>query len=207
MNAWQEFRKTVEEKYPRMVGVLASGTQRERIDELAAKVGVSFPDSFFDIYQDADGAADDLRPFFFGMELLSLEEIGHAMEREFELIENLKGEGDMCSSFPENHINCEYANAKWVPLFHGGGGSYIGLDFDPADEGQAGQIINFGIDEEDKCVLSPTLEDFLRLCANKLDSATKIHFDEELGMFIYSSTFFPDALRQEIQHQVEASDS
>lgn len=52
-------------------------------------------------------------------------------------------------------------NAKWIPLFHNGGGDYICYDCDGTFTGHAGQIIEFWHADNDRNVIAPNLESFL----------------------------------------------
>ncbi len=67
------------------------------------------------------------------------------------------------SSVPENVVKCLYSNPKWIPIAHDHSGNYIGVDLDPAEKGVAGQIINFGRDENEKYVFANSLTQFLEL--------------------------------------------
>jgi len=119
------------------------------------------------------------------------------MAAEAELYEQLKDEGEMCSSTPENHINCEYVNFKWVPLFHGGNGSYIGIDFDPDSKGTRGQIINFGIDDEQKFVLANSLSEFLEFCIEIMQKGEDVNYNQEHGFYGYTDIYFPEAIAKQ----------
>lgn len=82
--------------------------------------------------------------------------------REFDENRQLNDAG-FYSSVPENAVKCLYSNPKWIPIAHDHSGNYIGVDLDPAEKGVAGQIINFGRDENEKYVFANSLTQFLEL--------------------------------------------
>ena len=68
------------------------------------------------------------------------------------------------------------------------------MDFDPGPTGTKGQIINFGRDEDDKCVFAKSLDDFLVLLTELLNSPSLV--EEEDGSYSYNHTHFIDALKE-----------
>ncbi|MFC0780208.1 SMI1/KNR4 family protein [Flavobacterium sp. HJSW_4] len=52
-------------------------------------------------------------------------------------------------------------NAKWIPLFHNGGGDYICYDCEGTFTGNSGQIIEFWHADNDRVVIAPNLKAFL----------------------------------------------
>ena len=65
------------------------------------------------------------------------------------------------TSFPEGAIKKRYFNPNWIPIIFDNLGNYIGIDLDPDVNGTAGQVINFGRDEEDMFVIAESFEKFL----------------------------------------------
>lgn len=201
MNFWKDFIEAVERKFEGFTDILDLGASEETIDNFSSDLELDLPSDFREIYQLANGQKDKSTAYFFGMAFLSIDEIKIAMSNEIKLIDELSGEDDMCSSFPEGYINCKYASRKWVPIFHAGNGGYVGIDLDPGEKGKAGQIINFGINDEDKFVLAESLEDFIKLCTGKLVVGKEIEFNKELRMYFYTNTTFRDALAKEVMAQ------
>lgn len=72
------------------------------------------------------------------------------------------------SSCPNNTIKKKYFHIKWLPLFHDFGGNFIGIDFDPDENGKKGQIIIYGRDEEKMIVIAENLQDFLDLSIKEM---------------------------------------
>lgn len=198
MNNWLAFKNSVNSRFPQLNSLLDCGTSKSQIAALEQRTSISLPQAFIDIYLDSNGQDNKTAGFYFGGVQLSLDEIVQAMEREFPLIEELKGEWDMCSSTPPDAIQLAYANERWIPLWYFGRGAFIGLDFSPGPAGTQGQVINFGINEEDKFVLAKSLDEFLYQSTQKLVSGENIKFDEELNMYFYTEFSFISALARDL---------
>jgi cell wall assembly regulator SMI1 len=196
MNLWDSFKKVVDEKYPVLSGVLADEVPMKELKAFESDLGVELPSLFFDILGSSNGQKDETKFYFFGTQLMSLEEIKNEMEMNDELVESMAGEGDMCSSTPENHIKCEYASNKWIPLFNSGG-TCIGIDLDPGELGTQGQIINFGADDEDKYVLAKSLDEFIKFSKDKLVAGKDITFNEQYEFYGYTELCYSDAIARE----------
>jgi cell wall assembly regulator SMI1 len=69
-------------------------------------------------------------------------------------------------------------NEKWIPIFHNGGGDYICYDFGGLFTGQQGQLIEFWHADNDRNVISPTLEEFMGQLTNYYKTSNKDDFDE-----------------------------
>ena len=95
---------------------------------------------------------------------------------------------DGMQSFPEGAIQLDYINRGWIPLSRDGGGNHIGVDLSPGPKGTKGQVINFGRDEREKCVLAASWGEFLSDFADFLEMAPT---DEVAG---FSLEEVPDAV-------------
>lgn len=94
-----------------------------------------------------------------------------------------------CTSSPEGAIRRRHLNRGWIPLGMGEGNSnYFGVDLDPDPNGVVGQVINFGVDEEEKYVLAAGWAQFLEDYADELEAGNfKLHLRwgfEELDWFL-----------------------
>lgn len=197
MTLWENFKNIVIEKYPALSNALSDGISVEKVKSFGTELGVELPPSFIDILTSSNGQKDKTKFFFFGTQLMSLDEIKNEMELNNELAVTMAGEGDMCSSTPKGHIKCEYASKKWIPLFNSGGGTCIGLDYDPDESGVLGQIINFGADDENKYVLAKSLDDFIKLSTEKLVSGKDISYNEQYEFYSYTELCYSDAIARE----------
>ena len=61
-----------------------------------------------------------------------------------------------------------YASKRWVPFAQDWGGNHLGIDLDPDVKGVAGQVINFGRDEEDKRAIAPSITAFVEWMLGEL---------------------------------------
>lgn len=74
------------------------------------------------------------------------------------------------TSSPEGAIKPRYANRGWIPLGAFTDVDYFGVDLDPGPNGVFGQVINFGRNEEVKCVLATSWTQFLSDVADELEA-------------------------------------
>lgn len=71
---------------------------------------------------------------------------------------------------PVGTIQLDYANLGWVPMTKAASASHLAVDLAPGPAGSAGQIMNFGRDECEKCVLASSWGEFLLSYAKFLGS-------------------------------------
>ena len=67
------------------------------------------------------------------------------------------------SSFPEGCIKTIDYHFGWLPMIKDHGGNFIGIDFDPDENGTKGQVIVYGRDEKLMFVLAKSWTEFLEL--------------------------------------------
>lgn len=70
-------------------------------------------------------------------------------------------EEDLYNAEPENSILKRAYDKKRVPFIQDYSGNYIGIDFNPGENGTVGQIINYGCDEFDMVVFANCFADFI----------------------------------------------
>jgi cell wall assembly regulator SMI1 len=108
--------------------------------------------------QEAESAAGCSEGLFFGLTLLPLEDVLEEWRfwREVDsdpatgANENLK---EIMQSVPPGWVRREYSQGGWIPLIADRAGNYVGVDLNPAENGQVGQVIAFGRDFDTKVVL------------------------------------------------------
>jgi cell wall assembly regulator SMI1 len=69
-------------------------------------------------------------------------------------------------------------NEQWIPIFHNGGGDYICYDLGGLFTGQQGQLIEFWHADNDRNVISPSLETFISKLNDYYNTTPKTDFDE-----------------------------
>lgn len=148
------------------------------IEELEKHLGVSLPNDFVEFLKTHDGQEDTGIFMTRGGKLLSTREIADAWD-EWRWIANEgigKESEPKMRSLPPNTIKSLYSNTKWIPFASDSGGNHWAFDFDPAPEGNLGQIITFGPDADPKIVVS---ESFSLLCSKILADLDKMNWDGE----------------------------
>jgi len=124
---------------------------------------------------------------FMGFEFLPIDRVisVHKSWKKTQLSSNYRG-----TSFPEGCIKPCYTNEKWIPIFGDSGGNYIGIDYDPDENGTMGQVINFGRDEDNKFVIANNLNAFLEFVKTQIENGTcdKSIVEEDEGRFSYGLT-------------------
>lgn len=109
--------------------------------------------------------------FIFGLELLDIDRIAEEWELWSGLTEYNDEFRSGMKSVPAGAIQLDYANLGWIPLTKApGSGNHLGADLAPGSKGSMGQVINFGRDEREKCVLAESWGEFLLSYARFLES-------------------------------------
>jgi len=138
---------------------LAPGAEEASLAAFEAAVGLRLPDEVRDLFRGHDGQTSARAGLAGGFHFVSLLEARKIMEDwsavRAKLGEGIKDLDRACSSSPRGAIQRKYSDAGWVPLLRDGEGNGVGVDLNPGPAGTAGQIINFGGDEDDKLVLFP----------------------------------------------------
>lgn len=106
--------------------------------------------------QDVDGGRTE--GLFFGLALLPLEDVlsewtfWRSVEADPATGANPRLNATM-GSYPQRFIKKLYVSRGWLPLISDRAGNYIGVDLDPGPKGEWGQVIIWGRDFDNKCVL------------------------------------------------------
>ncbi|WP_196137450.1 SMI1/KNR4 family protein [Aliikangiella sp. G2MR2-5] len=194
MSKWHAFKEGIQDEFKSPFKHLNPPACDEEIQSIAQRIGCNMPKEFIELYKDCNGENDEGLGIGFGLRLLSIQEIHSEMDSWDEIIaDGMEDFNDECKSTPRNAIQLAYANHKWVPVFSDGAGNFLGMDFDPGPKGKAGQIINFGRDEEAKRVISKTLGSLftLMLGLSKKDYAGL----NDNGSFHVAEMHFIDAVK------------
>jgi len=143
------------------------GATEEELEEFQRRFDLTLPQDFLAAYRykNGSGSLPLLWPqegFYWGYQLLSLGE----MEQVKTYFQNVDRE---LADFPEllkeaepdrrvkPHLSCE----RWFPFAQYAGSLYLMLDYDPADAGQAGQIICYIHDPDHIEYVAPSLTEVL----------------------------------------------
>jgi cell wall assembly regulator SMI1 len=152
---------------------LAAGATEADIAAFESAVSVQLPEQVRELFRGHDGQTSAKAGLAGGYHFVSLREAQKLMEdwaaTRAKLGDGIKDLDRACSSSPSKAIQRKYSTAGWVPLLRDNEGNAIGVDLQPGSAGSAGQIINFGRDEDDKFVLFPSAAALLEWLANELE--------------------------------------
>lgn len=167
----------------RFISCLKEGASDEEIRQAEKIIGISFPKELAELYKCNNGNIETSNEAIFlggilGLDFLCIEEVVEEWEAWRELDDEDLDE--FSTSTPEKAIKCTYTNKGWIPFAADGGGNFIGIDMEPDVNGIAGQVINFGRDEDNKYVLAENLSQFLDLMIDIIRSDDfKIEFMDD----------------------------
>ncbi len=159
------------EHVPAIHATLRPGASDTELDTLERHTGLTLPEAFRTLYRWHDGQ-DWRKGGMFGLSFMSLEQITASWDSWVDInltLPEMNDEIPSCSH-PEGAILDLYCSPYWLG-FLSENADFIGLDFNPDIEGVQGQVITFGRDEENKYVLAPSLDHFLREYWARLASA------------------------------------
>lgn len=167
-NQWQRLENWLLKNAPEVINDLNEGCSLEELAEIEDEISVKLPQSLKDFYLIHNGQKDEnFFGLFYGVSLLPLKKILEEMSVWNGIIDEYGEEGmkenfdNFQMSFMPDKLKAKYANKKWIPFAIICDNCYLGLDFDPEINGIAGQVINFGREEEQKAVLANSFEEFL----------------------------------------------
>ena len=130
------------------------------------EIGRGLPEGLRNVYLENDGQNEyALQGAFFGLPFIGLGEMRVQWQGWREIVvehADMNEDFRMFSTvYPPDSIQNVYAHTHWLPFSYDGGGNHIGIDLQPGPTGQVGQVINFGRDEDYRCVMAPSFEAFL----------------------------------------------
>lgn len=184
--AWARIVAAADALAPGLFTNFARGATDKAIAKFEKAIGRTLPQEVRESFRAYDGQPRPWQSIFDGMGFCSL---AHAqsvwrgwlgLDEDEGLNEFAREEG---SSTPKNAIRLGYANRNWIQLVDTGGSCYFGVDFDPGPTGLAGQVINFGRDEEQKRVLAWSWGWFLNDLAEELERGNfRFEANEDRGL-------------------------
>ena len=145
----------------KLPGGLRPGASEADLKAAEAALGQQLPEEWREFYRLHDGENDDSQGVFGGMGWLPLAEMVRNWQSWMDLLPEYQEEGQHYS-VPPGAIQEHYIDRGWIPIAHDFGGNHLGIDLNPGPQGQMGQIINFGRDQEIKRVISKNPADLWR---------------------------------------------
>ena len=133
---WNAYLEKLCEKMPYIWENLREGASMDDIKAAETEMGVLFPDELKGLYLANDGDnGESVCGMMLGFRFLSLESMRSEWRRS-------------------------YSGTKWIPIASDGGGNFIGVDLGSDGNSKAGQVINYGRDEQGRTVLAENLGAF-----------------------------------------------
>lgn len=162
-----------EENLPAIAADLNPGASPAALASLEAKIGQALPPEAREFYQLHDGQKGEAPGFFYGLEFLALNQVANQWQTWADIVaDDPELPGSIPgSSTPPGAIREVYVDLAWIPVAHDFSGNHLALDLNPGPQGQRGQVINYGPDENDKYVLAPSLTDFLHWFYRELEAS------------------------------------
>lgn len=173
---WMRLVKNYNRKYKGFTANFNKGISENDWNEYKSKFEFDLPKNMKELYSLCNGDNDQfIAGSILGMKFLSLDKVWMEWNTQKELLSTLsitylQNLNEYCTSIEPKKIKCQYINTKWVPIADDSGGNFIGIDLDPDENGQKGQIINFGRDENEKFVIANSLKELVILIADIVES-------------------------------------
>lgn len=173
---WSRLVNNYERKYRGFTANFNEGISRNEWKRYKSQFGFELPENMKDLYSICNGDNDKfIAGSILGMKFLPFDKVYSEWRIQKELFSslstaNLQNLNKHCTSVEPGKVKCHCFNTLWVPIANDSGGNYIGIDLDPDDNGMVGQIINFGRDENKKIVIANSLNEFVALIADIIDS-------------------------------------
>lgn len=144
--------------------VLNAGAGEHEFEDVARKLKIEFPEDFVEFYSIANGQDEMADYILYGQELLSLSRI----IGEWKIWKDLLDKGTFVKkgipykSTPDKGVKDDWWNPLWIPFTYDGAGNHYCIDFDPADGGKVGQIIEMIHDDNPRRLVADSFKDFIK---------------------------------------------
>ncbi|KAL7418962.1 Cell wall assembly regulator [Cryptotrichosporon argae] len=164
-HTFHRLRNALADVFPELLETLNRPVDPLLLAEVEQELGCPLPPPVRDAFLVADGQDFDACArisgsggLFYGLHLMPLDEVmrewafWRQVERDPTAGRNAAVLATM-ASIPPGWIKRLYACRGWLPLVTDRAGNYVGVDLDPGEGGEYGQVIVFGRDFDRKCVL------------------------------------------------------
>ncbi len=162
----QQLDKHLATLRPEFYASLQQPLNDNEIDSLEEKYKIKIPRDLRTLYKWKNGQNDDSFDSF----------VNNSMFMSLE--ETLETATEQTSMIGSDYETENWWNEKWIPIFHNGGGDYICYDFGGLFTGQQGQLVEFWHADNDRNVISPTLEAFISKLNDYYNTKQEDDFDE-----------------------------
>ncbi|RYG64205.1 glucan biosynthesis protein [bacterium] len=178
-SAWQRISAWYAANTPPQTFLLAPGANEAEIAHFESEVGFRLPEDLRASFALHNGTLNNAFLLHFG-ELLSLEQILqlHSSYRNWQSEENWGLEPDYKAKNIQGPIKPIWWSPLRFPLTDNSGDAAM-ADFDPAEGGKLGQIIEFSHETGPLQVLAPSFGQWLNDLADGLENGDYIYFEDE----------------------------
>ncbi|MDM5278274.1 SMI1/KNR4 family protein [Paenibacillus silvae] len=173
---WDRLILNYEKKYKGFSKNFNKGVSENELQKYEAQFGFKLPEHMKELYSICNGDNDRfIAGSILGMKFLTIEKVYKHWKLQNDLLSSLSKTDILnlnaqCTSLDPKKVKCQCFNPLWIPIADDSGGNYIGIDLDPDEHGEVGQIINFGRDENEKLVIANNMNEFVIQIADVIES-------------------------------------
>ena len=172
----QIFSDWLQQHYPQGWQDLNPPATAEQLSELEQLLGFALPSALREMLAIHNGQAGDAGYLFDGQEFLSAERIAQEWTVWKKLLDDKTFAGNR--SRAEKGIRNDWWHPGWVPFTGNGCGDHFCIDTQPAEGGEAGQVITLWHDMSERDRLASGLEQWLKDYTDDLKAGAFVYSDE-----------------------------
>ena len=145
---WAQFENWLKENWTEGFEDLNPPATDQEIFELQEALGVQLPADFVACLKVHNGQRGMAGGIFEYSEFLSTQAILDQWQVWKDLLDSREFDGR--SSDPDDGVQDDWWNPKWIPFTHNGGGDHYCIDLAPTETGQSGQVITMWHDMSER---------------------------------------------------------
>ncbi|QDV21659.1 SMI1 / KNR4 family protein [Gimesia panareensis] len=179
----QRWERWLKDNFPSALETLQEGATPQEVDTFSREIGFVIPEDVREWFMWKNGQVHQPHlNVLFGFELLTLSDSLREW-RFWQTVSDMNEEfAESCKSYPNDAILPAYTTPGWIPIAKTSGpADYLGIDLNPGPEGTVGQVINFGRNEEKKCVAGVSLADFLEFVLDEYEAGHTVVNEYGIG--------------------------
>jgi cell wall assembly regulator SMI1 len=183
---WERIEAWLAAHAPHLLRDLRKGAAPPTLAKLEAQIQRGLPEAVRAFYAIHDGQKSECpEGLFYSLQFMPLARVLKAQRLWAELVDMNDELAHAMSSSPSGYIKPVYANPLWIPFADDQSGNHLGIDLDPDVDGQEGQVIAFGRDENRKRLVAQSFEAFIDIFIGQLEGGNFVIREEILGFKHY----------------------